>query len=132
MRRIDRSEVLGLGEYEAIREQFRARVIQEKRSRRVVVGEHLTAVFENILSGAANVGFLAHAALLEAELARPAVSAARTAEINRLIWNDRIDALMTAVFVLVVWIVLADSVRLWTRLLLGAEDRIAREEEAAA
>lgn len=47
MRPIDRNEVLGIGEYEAIRERFRSRIIEEKRSRRVRIGDHLTAVFEN-------------------------------------------------------------------------------------
>ena len=84
------------------------------------------------MSRAANVGFLAQAALLEAELAKPATSAARAREITRLVWNDRVDAVMTAVFIFVVWIILADSVRVWARLLLGAERSIAREEEAAA
>ncbi|WP_437679558.1 DUF3501 family protein [Sorangium sp. So ce131] len=47
MRPIDRNEVLGIGEYETIRERFRSRVIEEKRPRRVRIGDHLTAVFEN-------------------------------------------------------------------------------------
>src|SRR5688572_24580768 len=47
MRPIDRSEILPIGEYETIRERFRARVIAEKRPRRVRIGEHLSAVFEN-------------------------------------------------------------------------------------
>jgi carbon starvation protein len=92
----------------------------------------MSAGFEKIMSGAANVGFLAHAALLEAELAKPAISATRAGEITRLVWNDRVDAVMTAVLIFVVWIILADSVRVWARLLLGAERSIAREEEAAA
>jgi carbon starvation protein len=75
----------------------------------------MTAGFEKIVSGAANVGFLAHAALLEAELASPAVGAARAMEITCLVWNDQVDAVMTAVFIFVVWIVLADSVRVWAR-----------------
>jgi hypothetical protein len=44
---IDRSEILPLGEYEKIRDHFRSRVIEEKRGRRVHVGEHYTATFEN-------------------------------------------------------------------------------------
>jgi Protein of unknown function (DUF3501) len=47
MRPIDRSEILPLGEYEAIRPHFRARVIDEKRPRRLALGEHLSAMFEN-------------------------------------------------------------------------------------
>lgn len=47
MHPIQRSEILPLGEYEAIRGRFRARVIEEKRPRRVKLGEHLSAAFEN-------------------------------------------------------------------------------------
>ncbi len=47
MRTIERNEILPLGEYEAIRPHFRARVIEEKRARRVPLGEHLAMTFEN-------------------------------------------------------------------------------------
>lgn len=47
MRPIERNEILPIGEYEAIRPHFRSRVIAEKKPRRVAVGEHLSAVFEN-------------------------------------------------------------------------------------
>ncbi|APR87399.1 Hypothetical protein A7982_12748 [Minicystis rosea] len=47
MQLIQRNEILPIGEYEAIRPRFRARVIEEKKLRRVKIGEHLSAVFEN-------------------------------------------------------------------------------------
>lgn len=47
MRRIERAEVLSLGEYEKVRPHFRARVVEEKRARRFSLGEHLGGVFEN-------------------------------------------------------------------------------------
>jgi hypothetical protein len=47
MRKVERSELLPLGEYEAIRERFRARIIQEKKDRRLALGPHMSAVFEN-------------------------------------------------------------------------------------
>lgn len=47
MRPIERNEVLPIGDYEAIRPRFRQRIIEEKRPRRVRVGEHMSAVFEN-------------------------------------------------------------------------------------
>jgi hypothetical protein len=47
MQPIQRGEVLGLADYELIRPRFRARVIDDKRLRRVRLGEHLSAVFEN-------------------------------------------------------------------------------------
>src|SRR5688572_26206396 len=47
MKPIDRGEVLGLAEYEGIRDRFRARVIEEKKTRRVKLGEHASCIFEN-------------------------------------------------------------------------------------
>ena len=47
MKPIDRSEVLGLADYETIRDRFRTRVIGEKKRRRVQIGPNATALFEN-------------------------------------------------------------------------------------
>jgi hypothetical protein len=47
MRTIERNEILPLPEYEMIRPHFRARIIEEKRPRRVAIGEHLAVTFEN-------------------------------------------------------------------------------------
>jgi hypothetical protein len=47
MRPIERSEILPIGEYESVRPHFRARVIEEKQVRRVPLGDHLSAIFEN-------------------------------------------------------------------------------------
>ena len=47
MRTIERNEILPLGDYEQIRPHFRARIIEEKRPRRVAIGEHLAVTFEN-------------------------------------------------------------------------------------
>jgi hypothetical protein len=47
MQPIVRSEILPLGEYEAVRPHFRARVIEAKKARRILLGGHLSAVFEN-------------------------------------------------------------------------------------
>jgi len=47
MLKIDRSEILGLGAYEQVRDQFRRRVIELKKDRRVSIGDRVTLVFEN-------------------------------------------------------------------------------------
>lgn len=44
---IARNEVLPIGEYEAIRPHFRARVIEEKRARRATLSPIMTVMFEN-------------------------------------------------------------------------------------
>jgi hypothetical protein len=47
MQPIERGEVLGLADYETIRARFRTRIIEEKRSRRVLVGDSVSVLFEN-------------------------------------------------------------------------------------
>jgi hypothetical protein len=47
MKPIALSEILDLGSYEAVRGPFRARVIEEKKRRRVALGPKASAVFEN-------------------------------------------------------------------------------------
>lgn len=47
MKPIERNEIMGLAEYETVRERFRARVIQEKKGRRMRLGAHASCVFEN-------------------------------------------------------------------------------------
>ena len=47
MKPIDRNEVLGLADYETIRERFRSRVVAEKKRRRVQLGPNVSVLFEN-------------------------------------------------------------------------------------
>jgi hypothetical protein len=47
MKRVERSEILELGNYEEIREAFRRRIIELKRVRRVPLGPNMTVLFEN-------------------------------------------------------------------------------------
>jgi hypothetical protein len=47
MKPIERSEILGLADYEQIRDRFRVRVMAEKKRRRVILGPSVSAVFEN-------------------------------------------------------------------------------------
>lgn len=45
--KIDRSEILPLGEYEKLRERFRGRIIELKKIRRVRVNDEMSILFEN-------------------------------------------------------------------------------------
>lgn len=47
MKPIERNELMGLGDYEQIRERFRARIIAEKKQRRFSPSPELSVVFEN-------------------------------------------------------------------------------------
>lgn len=46
MKPVERTEIMRIGEYEAVRPQFRTRVIAEKKARRVAIGDRMSAVFE--------------------------------------------------------------------------------------
>ncbi|MEO7036349.1 MAG: DUF3501 family protein [Polyangiaceae bacterium] len=47
MSQVKRGELLGLAEYEQIREPFRQRIMAMKQVRRVALGSNMTVVFEN-------------------------------------------------------------------------------------
>jgi carbon starvation protein len=97
-----------------------------------LVAVTMTAGVQKIWSAMPNVGFLAHIGVLRAELAAPAISAARAAEIGRLIFNDRVDAAMTFIFILLVAVIIADSARAWIGALAGVRSPQAARAERAA
>ncbi len=47
MKPVSRGEILDLGAYEEIRERFRARIMEEKKRRRVALGPNMSVLFEN-------------------------------------------------------------------------------------
>jgi hypothetical protein len=47
MRAVQLDDISGLGRYEAVRNDFRRRIIELKKARRVSVGDRITFVFEN-------------------------------------------------------------------------------------
>ena len=47
MKLVERSEVMGLADYETIRDRFRNRIIEEKKRRRLKLGDSMSVVFEN-------------------------------------------------------------------------------------
>jgi carbon starvation protein len=95
-----------------------------------LVAVTMTAGWQKIMSPAVNIGFLAHAAELGAELRAPRILAERAEEIGRLIWNDRIDAMLTAFFMAVVVIIIADSIRAWLKIAAGSGSAAPQEKAA--
>src|SRR5689334_12238838 len=47
MKKVEPSEILNIAEYEKARQEFRRRIIELKKKRRVAVGPCVTFVFEN-------------------------------------------------------------------------------------
>jgi carbon starvation protein len=84
-----------------------------------LVAVTFTAAWQKVLSPDSHLGFLAQARALAAGPA--------TAATPRLIFNNRLDAALTAVFVVMVAIVLMESVRGWIGILSGRREARLKE-----
>ena len=73
----------------------------------------MTAGYQKIFSSNVRIGFLAEAADRTRRLAAEALPAAESAKLERLIFNDYLDATITAVFMVLVIVVVVDSARVW-------------------
>jgi len=85
-----------------------------------------TAAWQKIFSPVPRIGFLAQVDQLEAALRSGAITGAQVASTQTLIFNARLDAVVCGVFLVLVAVVLADSVRIWAGILRGTrESRVA-------
>ena len=84
----------------------------------------LTAGWQKIFSPDPRLGFLSHAATLIAQVAGGSLEPARGA---RLIFNDRLDALMVVIFVSVVLLVVVSSAWEWLQILRKRKPAVVQE-----
>ncbi len=75
----------------------------------------LSAGLLKIFSPSPALGFLAHAASLTERAAGGALTASQLAGLRALVFNDRLDACMGGLFLLLVLIILVESLRAWLR-----------------
>jgi len=90
-----------------------------------LVSATFTAAWQKIFSPIPAIGFLAQADKLEAAVR--AGAAANTAATQTLIFNARLDAAICGLFMVLVAVILADSVRVWAGILVGSGDRQVHE-----
>ncbi|HTR35985.1 MAG TPA: carbon starvation CstA family protein [Bryobacteraceae bacterium] len=79
-----------------------------------------TAGYEKIFSDQPRVGFLAEANRLQDALRAGTITASKIAEAQSQVFNDRLDAAVCGIFLIMVAIILIDSTRVWIRILTGA------------
>jgi carbon starvation protein len=84
----------------------------------------LTAGWQKVFAADARLGFLAHAARTAEQVAQGSLEAARGA---RLIFNDRLDAVVALTFMIVTVLVVATSAREWLLVLLRRRPATANE-----
>lgn len=89
----------------------------------------MTAGLTKIFSPEAKLGFLAHATLIEGQIASGTLPASiKSVEAaQRMIFNDRLDAAVAAFFLISVVIILADSIRTWVSVLNSKKAPISSE-----
>ena len=78
-----------------------------------LVSATMTASAEKIWAPDPALGFLAHARYLAEQIAAGTIAADKIADTQRLIFNDRLDAMVTLVFATVVLVILIESGRNW-------------------
>jgi len=87
----------------------------------------MTAGWMKIFSADPRLGFLSQAAVLEGKIAGGGDSA-QLAEWHRLVFSNRVDAVVTGTFLVLVALVVLSSVRTWVALLAGRRAADLREE----
>ncbi len=92
-----------------------------------LVAVTFTAGWQKIFSPDPRLGFLSQAAALENAIGTGKIAAARIAETHAVIFNQRLDAAVCGVFLLLVSIILVDSVRVWYGILSGSSAVVTSE-----
>jgi carbon starvation protein len=86
-----------------------------------------TASVQKIWHPSPRIGFLAHAHSLAVQLAAGTISPDKIVETQRLIFNDRLDAVVTLVFAALVVVILVESGRHWWLYTLGRRKAVLNE-----
>jgi carbon starvation protein len=87
-----------------------------------------TAAWQKIFSPIPRIGFLAQADQMQRLLdSGKVVLAAKVSEMQTLIFNNRLDAAVCGLFLILVTAILVDSILLWIGILRGTRDSRVRE-----
>jgi carbon starvation protein len=81
-----------------------------------------TAGYQKIFSDQPRVGFLSEASHLQSAIDAGSITAGKIAEAQSQIFNDRLDAAVCGMFLIMVALILVDSVRVWFRILSGTRE----------
>ena len=87
----------------------------------------MTACYQKIFHPNPRIGFLSYASALAAQIATGKIPAARIAETQRVIFNQRLDAVVTAVLAAMILALLAEALRHWHALITRRKAPILHE-----
>jgi carbon starvation protein len=77
----------------------------------------MTASYQKIFSANPRIGFLSYANALAAQIAAGTIPAAKIAEMQRVIFNNRLDAAVTAVLASMILVLLVEAIVQWHAIL---------------
>jgi carbon starvation protein len=92
----------------------------------------MSAGWQKIFDADRRIGFLAQAEHLAGQLAAGAIPAEKVFATQQVIFNNRLDAGVTALFMVLVSIVVLDAARVWLQTLRGARPRAPNPEATRA
>jgi carbon starvation protein len=87
----------------------------------------MTASYEKIFDASPRIGFLAQARILAEQLTAGAIPAAQIADTHRVIFNNRLDAAVTAILAAMVLVLVVEAIGQWIRLLRGQRSTVLHE-----
>jgi len=87
----------------------------------------MTASWQKIFSGNARIGFLSGASAWAAQIAAGKIPAARLTEIQRTIFNLRLDAVVTAVLATMILVLVLEAILRWTAILTKRSEAVLHE-----
>jgi carbon starvation protein len=87
----------------------------------------MTASYQKIFSANPRLGFLSYANLLAGQITSGKIAAAKVVETQRLIFNQRLDAGVTAVLATMILVLLVEALIQWYAILWGRKEPVLHE-----
>jgi carbon starvation protein len=87
----------------------------------------MTASYQKIFDANPRIGFLSYANVLAAQIAAGKIPAAKLADTQRLIFNQRLDAAVTAVLALMVMVLIVEALVQWYSILSRRREAVLHE-----
>jgi carbon starvation protein len=87
----------------------------------------MTASYQKIFDANPRIGFLSYANVLSAQIAAGKIAAAKLADTQRLIFNQRLDAVVTGVLALMILVLIVEALVQWYSLLSRGREAVLHE-----
>ncbi|MGB4786136.1 MAG: hypothetical protein WAQ77_15585, partial [Candidatus Acidiferrum sp.] len=97
-----------------------------------LVAATMTASFQKVFSSNPAIGLLTNASALSSKMAAGLIPAAKIAETQRLIFNRRFDAAVTAVLALMILVLIVEALVQWYLILSRRKESVLHESPYVA